>query len=179
MCAVQLVGDKKNYCREICGVLPCIPLAPLEGCFWFQLGVVDAEGGEKVSVSVSGIGSHTHTLNFPLFLTNSISVSPLNFSFLSVIHILLADGFACFVPQREPSCTDVLPGLQFLELAWSSHPSRTSGPDEELQRLHLAASYSTWGFCPQTPRPPPLPLPFSHPECSFETREAARRGNPS
>lgn len=84
-----------------------------------------------------------HALNFPLFLTSSVSVSTLNFSslffFLSMIHILLADGFVCFMPQREPSCTDLLPSSQFLELAWSSHPSRTTGPDEELQSLRLAA----------------------------------------
>lgn len=70
---------------------------------------------------------------------------------------LLAGGFLRFMPYREPSCTDVLPGLQFLAFVWSSHPSRTTGPDEELWRLHLAASHSTWGRCPQMP--PPFPFP--------------------
>lgn len=46
----------------------------------------------------------------------------------------------------------------FVVLAWSNHPSRTTGPDEELERLHLAASLSTWGFCPHTATLPSLRL---------------------
>lgn len=37
-------------------------------------------------------------------------------------------------------------------------------------------SYSTWGFCPQTPRPPPPSLILSVP---LKQGKAARRGNPS
>lgn len=154
------------------GDLPCIPLAssPLEGCFWFQLNMVDAEGEGKFWLQcLESEASQTHC--FSLFLSVTLCF-PSVFLSLSLTRMpLLAGGFVCFMPQREPSCTDVLPGLQFLAFAWSSLPSRTTGPDEELQRIHLAASHLTWGFCPQTP-PPPL----SHPECSFETREAARRG---
>lgn len=101
----------------------------------------------------------THTPPPPLCvclsLTSSLSGLPLCFSLCPLTCMpLLAGGFVCIMPWREPSCTDVLPGLQFLAFAWSSHPSRTTGPDEELQRLHLAASHSTWGFCPQTSSPP-------------------------
>lgn len=131
--------------------------------------------GEKVLVSVFEVRSLTYP---PLSSVSVCLCFPSVFLSLSLPRMpLLAGGFVCFMPQREPSCTDVLPGLQFLAFAWSSPPSRTTGPDEELWKLHLAASYSTWGFCPQTS--PPLHLPLPHPECSFEIREAARRGNPS
>lgn len=133
---------------------------PLECCFWFQ-------GRESFAFSIWSQKSHIH----PTFLCLCFLSAFLSLSLTRMP--LLAGGFICFMPQREPSCTDVLPGLQFLAFAWSSHPSRTTGPDEELWRLHLAASHSTWGFCPQTSPPP------HHPECSFETREAVRRGNPS
>lgn len=118
--------------------------------------------GEKVLVSVFEVRSLTYP---PLSSVSVCLCFPSVFLSLSLPRMpLLAGGFVCFMPQREPSCTDVLPGLQFLAFAWSSRPSRTTGPDEELWKLHLAASHSaashsTWGFCPQTS--PPLPPPPS------------------
>lgn len=101
--------------------------------------------GERVGFSISSQKLHMPSTFLCFRLAPSqfpLWISPLSFFFfffLSMIHILLADGFVCFMPQREPSCTDLLPSSQFLELAWSSHPSRTTGPDEELQSLRLAA----------------------------------------
>lgn len=56
--------------------------------FGFSVSVVDAEGGRE-----SGFqhleSEATHALNFPLFLTSSVSVSTLNFSSLSLFFFCL------------------------------------------------------------------------------------------
>lgn len=89
--------------------------------------------------------------------------------------LLGAEGCCLLNATEGPSCTDVLPARRVF--AWSSHPFRTAGPDEELEKLHLAASDSRWAFCPQTANPPfPLSLILT---VLLKTRETARKRNPS
>lgn len=89
-CELYSWYETRRIIAEICGVLSCIPSAPLEGCFWFQVSVVDAEGGRE-----SGFqhleSEAAHALNFPLFLTSSVSVSTLNFSSLSFFFFFVYD----------------------------------------------------------------------------------------
>lgn len=54
----------------------------------------------------------------------------------------------CFMPSREPICTDVFPGLHFKHLPGGAARSKTTNPDEKLNKFHLATSHSTWGLCP-------------------------------
>lgn len=57
-CELYSWYETRRIIAEICGVLSCIPSAPLEGCFWFQVSVVDAEGGESLGFSISSQKLH-------------------------------------------------------------------------------------------------------------------------
>lgn len=120
-----------------------------------------------------------HALNFPLFLTNSVSVSTLNFSSL----------FFFFVYDPHSSCwwlcmLHAAAGTQLHRSVAQLAVFRTcleQPPLQDHRPWWRAAdppfgSYSTWSFCPQTPRLPPPSLILSVP---LKQGKAARRGNPS
>lgn len=66
---------------EIC-IAFLLALSPLEGCFWSQLSVVDAEGERKFGFSILSQKPLIPPafLCFCLSLTSSLSVFPLYFS---------------------------------------------------------------------------------------------------
>lgn len=91
---------------------------------------------------------------------------------------LFAGGAVCFTPQREPGCTDVLPGLQFFSYCLEQPPLQDHRPWWRA----VEASFGSFSFDTglSVPRHPPiLSRPLCYPVCFFETREAARRRNPS
>lgn len=109
--AIQLERDKKNDCRGRITMDICLAfrwrLLHWRAAFGFR--------GEKVLVSVFEVRSLTYP---PLSSVSVCLCFPSVFLSLSLPRMpLLAGGFVCFMPQREPSCTDVLPGLQFLAFA--------------------------------------------------------------
>lgn len=181
--AIQLERNK-NDCRgritlEICFVF-LWRLRPRRAAFVFY-PTWSTRGGEKVLVSVSWVRSHTYPATFLCFclsLTGSLSV------FLC-ISLLVSDSHAC-------TCWRVwmLHAIERTQLhrcvAWLAVFSIClKQPPLQDHRPWWRAVESPFGsflfdmglLSPDTSHPPTPPL--SHPECSFETREAARRGNPS
>lgn len=137
---------------------------------------------EKVLVSVSGVTRHTPSL-LPallclcLFLTCSLCFPSCTPSLSLPCMPLLAGGFVC---HREN------PAAQMCCLACSLLRSPGAATPPGPPALMKSCRGFIWQLlircgglsCPQTSLPPPSYHP-SHPECSVETREAARRGNPS
>lgn len=104
--------------------------------------------------------------SFFFFLWTFLFASRLRCSLLLRVFFLLntTEG------TRLHRCVPLL-AVFFLASAWSGHPSRTAGPDEELEKLHLAASHLRCFFflIPREPTPPPPPT-VSYPDCSFENK---------
>lgn len=155
-----------------------LPSAPLEGCFWFQVSVVDAEGGESLGFSISSQKLHMPSTFLCFWLTQSqfpLWISPLSFFFfvydphsscwwLCMLHAAAGTQLHRSVAQLTVfrTCLEQ-PPLQDHRPWW-----RAADPP--------FGSYSTWSFCPQTPRLPPPSLILSVP---LKQGKAARRGNPS
>lgn len=142
--------------------MPCVPLTPSSwrAAFWFSAQRGWSWGGEKVLAVVCGVRSLTSP-RVPLFSVSDwlILSFPCVFLSLSLTHMpQLAGGFVCFITWCKPSCTDVLPGLQFLAFAWSGLPLQDHQPWWRGSIWQLLIRHGA-----PVPRHPPshLPLPLS------------------
>lgn len=132
-----------------------------KAAFWFYLNMVDTERRESFGLGIWSQKPHKP----PTFLCLSVSCSPPYFTLCFCPACLyLLEGFHASCHRENPSCTDVLPGLQFLAFAWSSsHPLQDHRPWWRVVEAPFGSfSFDMGLLSPDTPLSLLfLPLPLS------------------
>lgn len=116
----------------------------------------------------------THTPNFPLFLTSSLSAFLWISLSVPASHASVCWGVCMLHTTEGTQLHRCVAWLAVFSICLEQPPLQDHRPWWRGSIWQLLIRHGA-----SVPRHLPPPPTVSHPECSFETREAARRGNPS